>query len=40
MKNHSEKLLIQIKKLENDKKSLENKLEELIMKEALKSSKT
>ena len=33
-KNHSEKLLSQIKKLKKDKKSLENKVQQLIEKEA------
>lgn len=32
--NHSEKLLSQIKKLKKDKKSLENKVQQLIKKEA------
>ena len=36
LKDHSEKLLTQIKKLKNDKKSLKNKLEELITKEVSK----
>jgi hypothetical protein len=38
LKDHNQNLLTQIKKLKNDKKSLENKLEQLIEKEALKSS--
>ena len=36
LKNHSEKLLTQIKKLKNDKKSLKDKLEQLTQ-EVLKS---
>jgi hypothetical protein len=38
LKNHNQNLLTQIKKLKNDKKLLENKLEQLIEKEASKSS--
>ena len=34
VKDHSEKLLAQIKKLKKDKKSLENKVQQLIEKEA------
>jgi hypothetical protein len=30
LKNHNQNLLTQIKKIKNDKKSLENKLEQLI----------
>ena len=33
-KNHSEKIVSQIKKLKKDKKSLENKVQQLIEKEA------
>ena len=39
LKNHNQNLLTQIKKLKNDKKSLERKWEQLIKKEASKSSK-
>jgi len=39
LKNDNKKLLMQIKKLKDDKKSLESKLEQFIRKEALKSSK-
>jgi len=38
LKDHSEKLLTQIRKLKKDKNSLENKLQQLIEKEALNSS--
>jgi hypothetical protein len=38
LKNHNQNLLTQIKKLKNDKKLLENKLEQLIEKEASKFS--
>lgn len=38
LKDHSEKLLTQIKKLKKDKKSLENKVQHLIQKKASKYS--
>lgn len=38
LKNHDEKLLMQMKKLKNNKKSLDNKLKQLIEREASKSS--
>lgn len=38
LKDHSEKLLTQIKKLKKDKKTMENKVQQHIEKEALKYS--
>lgn len=38
LKDHNEKLLTQIKKLKKDKKSLENKVQQLVKKESSKLS--